>query len=559
MERKRVRLDALDRVEMPVSWRDVEFRRPDPSGPIVDRSDRPSPRARLVAAVIAFAVFVPVAVFGWMAWRSPSETSVGIGEAPTAVLTLSETGPDGDFPSATLSFDGQTQQGQIGSGSWKGAIFDVSTPELTGFVRIPEGTELIVEGTAGSVQGELGQAEPYPFERLARLDLSSGRAVLDAAPGRYALTIDATWPDGELPFSFGIEIVSRAEDEIFFPTWETDALPQALVTTTLIERDGCLFAYAAESEALILWERGLSYADGAVTDAGGAVVARVDEAFHGAGGWYARSARTSVEDLVGEPVPDRCVPEHADDAFVLVYDVAPGLGTGGSETPSIEVTTPIAGENVTTPVTIAGAANVFEGTVRIRIFDAINNMIVDTYTTTSCGSGCMGQFSAAVDFAVSEEQPGEIVVFEEDAETGRPTNTVRIPVTLLPGGNVEAAQEFVGTWTDANGDPVTEDVLSASLGPEHCSWGDIVFLHVSRGSDPVGAAYVRDTTAELAGLSVKEWGLSDPPAQSVSSGFRVGEWELVFDEQDDRYIYLHNATTGVTERWPRLQEDIACA
>ena len=454
----------------------------------------------------------------------------------------------------------------------------MSAPELTAFIRIPEGTELVVEGTTESVQGELGQAEPFPFERLARFDLSSGRAVLDAPPGRYALTIDAAWLDGELPFYFGIEIVPPAEDEVFFPTWEASgALPAGFVSSTLIERDGCLFAYVAtqhvgssgdrddapvmpETEALILWERGLSYTDGAVIEAGGAVVARLDEPFHGGGGWYSRSDRAFVEELVGEPVQDRCVPTHADDAFVLVYDVAPGPGTGGSEAASIEVTTPLGGDAVTTPVTIAGTANVFEGTVRIRIFDAINNMIADTYTTASCGSGCVGEFSAAVNFAVAEEQPGEIVVFEEDAETGRATNTVRIPVTLLPGGNVEAAQEFVGTWTDANGDPVAEDVLSASLGPEHCSWGDIVFLRMSRGSDPTdGATYVRDTTAELAAYAEGEWGLSDPPTQEVPSGFRIGEWELVFDERDDRYAYLYNATRGLTERWPRLQTDIACA
>jgi hypothetical protein len=562
MGRKRARLDALDGIEMRVTWQDVE-RNEREGGTTFETFDRPPARARLIAAVTAFAVFIPIAVFGWFALRDSGGSVVGVPETPEVVLTLTETGPD-ELPSATLSIDGRTQVGHPGGGSWNDERFVADRFELVEFLTIPQGAELVVASTTASVLA-VRLADPNdPFEPLPRgiYDLSAGRATLDAAPGRYGLVVPTEWPQGRVPFYFGIEIVAADEPEVFFPTWEMDARPEAVVSGTLVLRDGCLFAASGDGASLILWERGLAYRGGTVVD-GGRVLAQVGEPFEGAGGYYSRSDLGFVEELIGEPVPQRCLPATEADGFVLAYDIGPapaGETPPVDPTPAIVVTSPMPGDVVSTPVTIEGTANVFEGTVRIRMVDAINNRIVDTFTTATCGSGCEGTFSASVEFSVAEEQQGEIIVFEEDAETGKPRNTVRIPVTLLPGPTVEAARGFIGEWTDADGQPVGEDRVSSTLGPEHCSWGDIVFLRYAGGEGVAPLTYVRDTTGELAGYTLGEWTvLGEPDAGLVDTGLRVNGRELWVDPGDAGFVILWDPAAGVTERWPALREEVACA
>ena len=93
---------------------------------------------------------------------------------------------------------------------------------------------------------------------------------------------------------------------------------------------------------------------------------------------------------------------------------------------------PARGVTVTSPVTISGTTDVFEATVSIRILDETGNVIADTFATATCGTGCRGDYSDRVRFAVDTEQPGTIEVFEVSAEDGSMIDVVRIPVTLLP-------------------------------------------------------------------------------------------------------------------------------
>jgi hypothetical protein len=112
--------------------------------------------------------------------------------------------------------------------------------------------------------------------------------------------------------------------------------------------------------------------------------------------------------------------------------VSPELSPSVDELPAIVVTKPSPGDTVSSPVTVAGTADVFEATVSIRILDANRKKIADTFTTATCGTGCRGDFSKQVDFTVSAQQQGTVMVFESSAENGRPINVVRIPVTLSP-------------------------------------------------------------------------------------------------------------------------------
>jgi germination protein M len=100
--------------------------------------------------------------------------------------------------------------------------------------------------------------------------------------------------------------------------------------------------------------------------------------------------------------------------------------------PAILVQSPMIGEQVSSPVTISGTANVFEATVSITVLDAQGTEIASGFTTATCGTGCRGTYSTAVAFTVDQSQTGTVRVYEASAKDGHPINVVDIPVVLLP-------------------------------------------------------------------------------------------------------------------------------
>jgi hypothetical protein len=100
--------------------------------------------------------------------------------------------------------------------------------------------------------------------------------------------------------------------------------------------------------------------------------------------------------------------------------------------PAITVQSPVIGEQVTSPVTIAGTADVFEAVVSARILDSAGHEIARTFTTASCGTGCRGDYSVTVSYPVPRTEAGTIEVFESSAQNGLPVNVQLIPVTLAP-------------------------------------------------------------------------------------------------------------------------------
>jgi hypothetical protein len=98
--------------------------------------------------------------------------------------------------------------------------------------------------------------------------------------------------------------------------------------------------------------------------------------------------------------------------------------------PAIAVTSPRIGQRVSSPVTIAGDANVFEATVTMRILDASGAQVGHSFTTATCGSGCRGTYSTTLRYTAASEQAGTVQVFEVSAKDGSPVNLVTIPVTL---------------------------------------------------------------------------------------------------------------------------------
>ena len=100
----------------------------------------------------------------------------------------------------------------------------------------------------------------------------------------------------------------------------------------------------------------------------------------------------------------------------------------------IVVRTPRPGDEVVSPITIDGTADILESTLSIRILDARGQELAATFTTSTCGSGCRGAFSAELSFFVRQRQAGTVEVFGASAEEGSSRHVVSVPVVLVPGG-----------------------------------------------------------------------------------------------------------------------------
>lgn len=111
---------------------------------------------------------------------------------------------------------------------------------------------------------------------------------------------------------------------------------------------------------------------------------------------------------------------------------------GGEAKAAIVVETPSPGDSVSSPVTIAGTASVFEGTVQIRILGEDGEEIASTFATASAGAPGRGDFSKRVTFSVPAPQEGVIEAYEADAASGSEgtpageRSTVSVPVQLQP-------------------------------------------------------------------------------------------------------------------------------
>lgn len=100
--------------------------------------------------------------------------------------------------------------------------------------------------------------------------------------------------------------------------------------------------------------------------------------------------------------------------------------------PAILVTHPGLGEKL--GPSVFGTANVFEANVTVEVLDSEDREIYKTFTTATCGTGCRGTFGAKIRYHVDKEQPGTLVLHDDDAAgVGRPPHEVRIPVILTPG------------------------------------------------------------------------------------------------------------------------------
>jgi nitrite reductase/ring-hydroxylating ferredoxin subunit len=116
--------------------------------------------------------------------------------------------------------------------------------------------------------------------------------------------------------------------------------------------------------------------------------------------------------------------------------IAPGIVAATTQQPldqAITVSTPNPNDRITSPVRIAGTAEVFEAVVHYEILDADGSVIAQGTTNASCGTGCRGHYSVRIDFAVDHEQDGIIRLFGVSEMDAQPQDVIDIPVTIEPG------------------------------------------------------------------------------------------------------------------------------
>lgn len=106
--------------------------------------------------------------------------------------------------------------------------------------------------------------------------------------------------------------------------------------------------------------------------------------------------------------------------------------------PAIVVSAPRPGAVVSSPLTVAGQARVFEAVVSVALLGPGGDLasgrgvIARTSTMAAAGAPAMAAFSASLPFDISAPTDACLLVYEASARDGSPQNVVQIPLRLQP-------------------------------------------------------------------------------------------------------------------------------
>ncbi len=101
-------------------------------------------------------------------------------------------------------------------------------------------------------------------------------------------------------------------------------------------------------------------------------------------------------------------------------------------TPAILVESPLAFEEVGSPLHATGTANTFEANFQYEVVDPTGEIVTENFVTATSGSGTRGTFDfTTADFAVPVDGTWTLIVLEHSAEDGSRINEVAIPLRLL--------------------------------------------------------------------------------------------------------------------------------
>jgi hypothetical protein len=203
------------------------------------RDGEPPLRRRILATVVAFALFLGAGVFAWTALRPAGiRDRPGAADDPEVLMAEGELAVFGDPPTAVLSFAGESQTGTWVDYCWTdeaGEICGEGLPEDPPhrFMKLVALAPIALKGDWRSLAA---QYEPIgengrPIE-FTKLDLVEGDGSVNVPddPGRYELWVSADWPEGDALFRFGVEIVVERD--------VSDGAPGASDVLRIACRDG---------------------------------------------------------------------------------------------------------------------------------------------------------------------------------------------------------------------------------------------------------------------------------------------------------------------------------
>lgn len=100
-------------------------------------------------------------------------------------------------------------------------------------------------------------------------------------------------------------------------------------------------------------------------------------------------------------------------------------------TPPVLVESPLAFEDVVSPLRVTGTANTFEATFNYELTDTDGKIVDESFVTATSGTGTRGTFDFTTDpFTVPFDGVGSLIVFERSAEDGSRINVVEIPLRV---------------------------------------------------------------------------------------------------------------------------------
>ena len=101
------------------------------------------------------------------------------------------------------------------------------------------------------------------------------------------------------------------------------------------------------------------------------------------------------------------------------------------QTPSVLVESPLAFEEVSSPVQASGTANTFEANFHYTLTDTDGLIVDENFVTATSGTGTRGTFEFTTDeYTVPFDGIGALIVFERSAEDGSKVNIVEIPLRM---------------------------------------------------------------------------------------------------------------------------------
>ena len=266
----------------------------------------------------------------------------------------------------------------------------------------------------------------------------SEKAVSLGPAGGKTGTTAVTEPTGSVPTSVSLEVWFLKGEQLVRQTRSHEATP--LVATAAMKA-----LLAGPSPAELAAGLGTSVPAGTkllgIAIKKGVATVDLTSQYQSGGGSLSMKARLAqvVYTLTQFPTV-RAVLFHLDGEPVnvfsgegIVLDHPVGRADYEDLLPVIAVDKPVAGARVSSPVDVSGSANVFEANVTFKVLDQNGKVVGHTFTTATCGTGCRGTYSVPVTCKVTGEQPGTIVVSDDDAAgTGTPPHQARIKVVLVP-------------------------------------------------------------------------------------------------------------------------------